>query len=387
MKKIIEIKSIDRVSPTKIEAVIVIDDTAEVVTTTVSDSVANYVTIDRCDAYLYALLYFAITQNYDFKSEIPISEELYYNLQNHFFDALCDEKMNMHKPQLDVPVISAASHNGHIVATGISCGIDSLYTIATHGDNVPKPFRITHLAFFDIGSHGNGSNTKARKLSEGRYKRCKAFAEEYGYTFCTVVSDIYQIIENRIGYSHISNHTYMTAFCVMLLQSGIDKYYYSAGHPYQDFRCQKKSINEDFDASYYDLLSSLTLSINGVHFYSSGGGVSRIDKTKYLSTYEPAYKYLNVCVNHIDNDCTCFKCIRTLLGIDATGNLDKFKAVFDLDLYRKNRTAYLQEMYIKGCWRGDTLLREIIPYFQEELTLTFRAKSILKYFLRRMHLL
>lgn len=379
MKKIIEIHSITKKTTNLVVATIIIDNTIETITTEISDNMTEYILTDRCDAFVIGLLHLAISGGYSFKSDIPISEELYYNLVHHFIDALHDETKGMYKPEFDIPLISTYQKKGKIVATGISCGIDSLYTVATHSIEIPPSFKLTHLAFFDIGSHGNQDNQHSQNLAEGRYNICASFAKEYGYTFIYVKSDLCKILEKRGGYSHISNHTYMTGFCVLLLQSGINKYYYSAGHPYQDFRCRKVSVDEDFDASFYDLLTSQTISVNGMHFYSSGGAVSRIQKTKLLSHYPPAFRYLNVCVNNVHNDGTCFKCMRTLLGIDAVGNLDNFATVFDINAYKKNKKHYLQKMYIYGQWRGDMLLAEIIPFFRKELTFAFKLNALLKY--------
>lgn len=78
-------------------------------------------------------------------------------------------------------------------------------------------------------------------------------------------------------------------------------------------------------------------------FISTGGSLDRITKTKTIADYAPAYKYLNVCVTAIENDSTCFKCVRTMLTLDALGKLDKFSAVFDVQYYMNHRKNILKE--------------------------------------------
>lgn len=52
--------------------------------------------------------------------------------------------------------------------------------------------------------------------------------------------------------------------------------------------------------------------------------------------------YVHTCINREFNCGVCEKCLRTLLALDAANKLDNFRAVFDIDAYKKNRgNAYL----------------------------------------------
>lgn len=46
----------------------------------------------------------------------------------------------------------------------------------------------------------------------------------------------------------------------------------------------------------YDLFTLAQMSINGMHLYSGGAEKSRLEKMSALVNWEPAQKYLNVCV-------------------------------------------------------------------------------------------
>ena len=109
---------------------------------------------------------------YDIESKLPISEELYYNLHFHFIDSLIQANPNFHRVQINAPLTQANNisfNNKNIVATGISCGVDSLYTIATHGkqSSIPSDYKLNALCFFNVGA-AMKVNYEPSALIEGR---------------------------------------------------------------------------------------------------------------------------------------------------------------------------------------------------------------------------
>lgn len=375
MSKTIEIENLE-VIQCKIVIRILLRGENYNITAKVSENVKQFITTDRCDAIVVGLLHFAMEYGYDIKSSIPISEDLYYRLQFHFIDAIANEKSNLYRTKLILKTIPCCEHIGNIVATGISCGIDCLYTLKENSCPEIPTHKITHLAFYDVGSHYRSGGEKDIHIFNGRKELCKRFADEYGYVFYTVESDIYKFLAKNGGYSHLSNHSYMAAFCILLLQKGINKYYYSATYPYYKFRINKNRTLEDMDSALYDLLTFNTISFGGLNVYSSGGAVPRIEKTKELVNYEPAQKYLNVCVEEVSNDGTCFKCIRTLLSLDALGNINDFARVFDIDHYKKHKKEFIQKMWICSTFYHDELYKEILPYYKDQLTMLFKINAI-----------
>lgn len=376
----IRILSIETPSIGKLYCNILVEGEKKVVVAEASKNVAEYLVTDRADAFVIALLYSAMQKGYDIVSDVPVSEELIYNIENQFIDALALPGTGLRRIKVVAPKAAKYAMQGNIVATGISCGVDSLFTIATHSDDNFPQHKLTHLAFYNVGSNDRGMGDEdTQKLYEGRYNLCKAFADEYGYEFYTVSSNMNKIIIDIVGdYSHVSNHTYVNAYCTMLLQKGVSKYYYSAGYGYELFRARRLNEKEEFDASHYDLLSLNAFSTSNTRFYSVGAAVLRRDKTQMLVDYKPANKYLNVCVNSVKNDCTCFKCVRTLLTIDACGALDKFQESFDIAYYKRNRKWYLEQLYIEAQIKHDPLMEEIYPMFDGEMSLPLKIGSILK---------
>lgn len=372
MKKI-HIKSIKKESPFIIGE-LTIDGNIEIVKTEISKDFIQYAVTDRIDAFVLGLLIFALKNGYDFASDLPITDELKYNLENHLIDPLCNVHKTLYRTQIDAPIISPTKQIGEIVATGISCGIDSLYTIQQHTqETIPSNRRINCLVFFNIGSSMQGKDNLRTPLVEGRLNLARNFAKDYGFRFLFIESNLHLVINKYVAYSHLEHHTFMGLFCVHLLQSYIKCYYYSSGYTYNQF-CLGKFHKNIFETAQFDLLSMFCASIGNMKFYSSGGDKSRLEKTRVLLDYEPAQKYLNVCVNEVENDGICFKCIRTLLTIDALGGIDKFYKVFDVDAYKRNRFFYLKRMYLDAKFKNDEFYKEILPYFQQELTFFLKLR-------------
>lgn len=392
MEKFITINDIS-VQDKTVTANLTIDGHQEKLTTTVNEACLPYLCTDRIDAYVMGLMHFALKNGYDFKSTLPITESLYYNLNYHYIDALLEGNPHLHRVKIDAPLIvdiKESEKKGQLVATGISCGVDSLYTIASHakGDkftppNPCKSFIINTLCFFNVGAAMKSADEIDNYLSKGRFELAKSFAQEYKYRFLHIQSNIHFLIHKYSpnGYSHIENHTFMALFCILHLQYGISKYYYSSGHSIAEFNINNKN-NKEFDSAHYDLFTLTIASINSMKLYSTGSTASRLDKVKLLNSYPPAYKYLNVCVNEVKNDNTCFKCERTLLEIAAVGNIKNFASVFDIQYYKANIKKYMANLYKNAILKKDHFYLEIYPYFKDQITLAIKIKcflSILKH--------
>lgn len=369
--KTINIQSINIESNTVI-AKLLFDDVEETISTTISKGYINYVVTDRIDAYVWGLLHFAMNYGADIVSELPISDELYYNLTKHYIPTVSAARDNLKSISINAPLVACIDSTCEIAGTGISCGVDSLYTIKTHTyDDIPESHRINTLAFFNAGSSMKGGDTLRTPLVQGRLELAEKFAKEYGFKFLFIETDIHLLINRYTGYDHVQYHTMMMLFCTYHLQSVIGKYYYSSGYTYNEF-------NFGEGPASYDLFNFFNASIGKIKFYSTGAEVCRLEKTKALIDYEPAHKFLNVCVEGVKNDSTCFKCVRTMLTLDGLKALDNFNNVFNVLMYRKNRFWYLKELYTLAVFKNDNYMKEIFPLFKDEFTFKLKLKILLK---------
>ncbi len=375
MKSKLEILYIEK-TVEGLTANILIDGIPETINVYIGREFRQYIVTDRIDAFVWGLLFFSMCKGYDIYSEIPITDELYYNLEFHFIDGLSRVNDSLTSIHINAPLCKGSEGSHHIVSTGVSCGVDSLYTIAQH-EGAPEDQKLNTLAFFNSGSSFKRNDGCLRNpLLEGRLENAKKFTEEAGLNFLFVESDIHLLIDKYLGYSHVENNTYMALFCIYQIQGAIKNYYYSSGYSYAEFTILREGHNAELDSEHYDLLILQMASINGMKFYSTGGNLNRFEKTRVVAKYKLSNKYLNVCVNEAHNDSTCFKCARTLLTLDALGVVDDYCEVFDVDYYRAHRLDYIKDMYIESTYKHNSFYREIIPSFEKELTYSLKLSAL-----------
>lgn len=310
-------------------AFVTIDSVRKEVWFKVDKKYEEYLCYERGDAFVIAALNFAMRNHHDIVSEAPLSEDLYYNIDKYLLDAIAQYNKDFYRPQITADVSSESLPCAGAVGTGISCGVDSMHALASQTAMKFRKHNITHLTFNNVGSHGEGE--KAENLYHIRLERPKRFAEKYGFEFVTCNSNLQNVVEQN----HFKSHTYSSMFAVYCLQKLYSVYYYaSGGYRYNEFRLDDKAT---ICCGSYDMLSLPLLSTHSLRLYSEGEGMSRMTKLKSVIKYVPSYEYLNVCLKEEHNCGKCEKCVRTLLGIDALGALDKYSAVFDINYYREHK--------------------------------------------------
>lgn len=377
MSKIITINSIVR-NDLSVTVDLVIDGHTELLNINVNDKCVPFLTIDRIDFVVIGFLYFAMKNGFDIESKLPMTQDLWYNIAYHFIPQLALGNSHLHKPYIKCPFVNKVDASSKkFNATGISCGVDSLYTIETNSSNeIPIENRLNALCFFNVGAAMKGGDVLRTPLVEGRLEFAENFANEYGYPFFFIESNIHMLINKYSYYSHIEMHSYMGMFCVLLIQKGIKQYHYSSGYTLLDFSIANED-NQILDSAYYESVIFSTLSVVGISVFSEGADVERKDKIAKLVNWPPSYNYLNVCVDKVHNCGVCFKCIRTLLEIDALGNIENYRNVFDVDFYKANRYLYLRRMYLDSIKGKSHFLEELIPYFKKDLTAWFKLKCLI----------
>lgn len=327
---------------------------------------SDYLCHERADAYLIAVLDYAMRHGHDINVDAPVTESLLYNIETILLPALKENNPNIHIPHISAPTDNSQLPCAGAVATGISCGVDSLHTLAEQELYPFEGFKITHLTFNNVGSHGEGE--RAKRLFEQRITRSRRFSEEYGYTFVTGDSNLMDVIIQ----SHFKTHTYSSMFAVYCLQKLYSTYFYSsAGYKFNELDLDIE--NPHNCSGTYELLLLSVLSTPQLRIYSSGMGKSRFDKISEVIHYEPSYKYLNVCIMEDENCGHCEKCVRTMLGLDAARALDKYSLVFDTQYYKTHRKEYINKLYLfanDGDHPHDHI--EMLPFFKKDITIRVR---------------
>ena len=132
---------------------------------------------------------------------------------------------------------------------------------------------------------------------------------------------------------HFETHSFRTLGCVLALQKLFGKYYFASGTNFDD------TCITPYSCAYYDILNVECLSNQNTIIYNSGIETTRMGKIKYLSKFKETYNWLNVCIAEDDekNCSLCEKCTRTMVALESIHKLEKYKNVFDLKLFYKNR--------------------------------------------------
>lgn len=310
-----------------------------------------YLCKDRGDAFVVAMLWYAMVTGSDIESIAPLSEKMVFNISRFLIPALCTSENGYRQISILGPTTNQPYPNAGGVGTGMSCGIDSFYSLHVYSqENIPFPYRLTHLTYFNMGAifHPNRSEKKeyslkefyetTDRMSEEKRENARQVAEESGLPLVYVKSNL-----DKDYYRGAYGHTGVYRNCAMALSmQGLFSVYYnsSGGWPgYFDLTLTEGS-------QHYESLLCSCLSTESLSFVLSDY-VTRVEKTIAVADDELAQKHLDVCFCF--NNCgRCSKCFRTLVTLEIIGKLDKFSQVFDIEQFKKDRVdAYYQILKAK----------------------------------------
>lgn len=296
---------------------------------------------ERVDAFLVGLIPFISRHGGKVVCEAPVSGHLLHNLRHLLSPVLPQLHPDLSPLQISAPhdfMRLNTAQDAH-VGTGCSCGIDSMSTIHTYTTpDTPPTLRVDTLTFFDVGSHGDrksdlsAASARAEELSSGRARNIEAFAREINFPLIKASSNISDF---SAGFAHINLHTFRNIATVLAFQKHFKAYHYASGFHISRFRITMDGL------SHADEFLLRCLSTESTSFHSSLASLTRQDRTRLVSEFAPARKFLNVCVKEVDNCGFCFKCARTMFQLDLIGKLDDFSEVFDVKAYRANRRRIL----------------------------------------------
>ena len=302
----------------------------------------SYPLYESFDCIVVTFLLFAMKRGYDFYSEYPISEKLYYHLVYHVIPQI--NVCNFRKTKvisINAP-ITKKKFNGKFVATGISCGIDSLTTLYEYSEICDiDDYKLTHLVYFKTGAHdgqlGRFDEEKENLLFKNQLKNVKDFCKKYKYPLIVVDSNLNKVLSEAFGFTYYDRtHTLRSCGVMLLLQEYFSKFYYSSSYNLDYFLC-----DVDDGVAHYEKWLMPMLSNGNIEFYSSNKGMTRFEKTELLTKYHKSYDNLLVCWYEGENCGNCDKCIRTLVTLDIIGKLYLYENSFDIDKYLKNRKKYI----------------------------------------------
>lgn len=298
---------------------------------------------DSYDAFFLVPLYLAMYHKQDLHICGKVSKRLYKNIMTYVQTILCEFSDKLSRINIVVDGYTDPGCGGGIIGTGISCGVDSLSTIYDHFvKEDDKDYKINGLFIFNCGTHGDYENSKTKDLYEKRYELNKGAADEMGLPVYQVNSNLHafthKIGEQKVGYFAIWS-------CALALEKAIKMYYASSSNEYEEIKFFGSHM-KDFDmAEFCESYLVPLIRTERMEFVVDGCQYRRTEKTVNISNWSIAQKHLNVCINSEDgSNCSrCPKCMRTLIPLEAMGELVEFSDVFDLDIYRKH--AFYHKCY------------------------------------------
>lgn len=307
----------------------------------VNDDWSEYFSTDCADAFFVVLVLLAHYQGQDISFATPVSTRLYYGVTEILLPGL-----RVLNPELSIINIIAEtqdfSFDPNGVGTALSLGVDSFHAVASSFDT---PYPVTHLTLFNSGAFGDYGGEGSRTLFQKTIESVNKAAVEMNLPLITVDSNISEVL----NVSFVPTHSIRNLSFALLFPSLFSCFYYASGYPVSKFKLDPLSV----DATHYDLLIAKALCTESFEVMVAGLHDNRIDKIATIGSFEPSNHHLNVCIlaesnefldrsnGQVQNCSQCFKCVKTMVAMDALGVLDNYADVFDLELYASNRSKYL----------------------------------------------
>ena len=113
----------------------------------------QYLCTERGDAFVVAMLWYAMITGSDIESVAPMSERMVFHITRYLIPALCTKENGYRRIRILGPTTGQPYNNIGGVGTGMSCGVDSFFTMYEYmREDTPKKCRLTHLGYFNMGA-------------------------------------------------------------------------------------------------------------------------------------------------------------------------------------------------------------------------------------------
>lgn len=324
----------------------------------VEEEFGEYFCIERADAFFTVILPWALIRSsietpLEIECVAPLSERLYHQVTMYHIPVLVQEISYYNTIKITSDLACKPLTSQFAVATGVSAGVDSSYSIVKYMDYNIQKYRLTHGVFYNMAMYGDYDSESVRALRNKAIKVCK----EANIKFMQVSSNV---CVKLYGKAHAPIVPYIFIGAALALQKLFSVYYFSAGYSAKDF------IISEVSAAYYDLLTVQNFSTENVQFYSSGVETTRIEKVRTISGFPFTYDNLSVClsVDQTNGNCgLCAKCTRTMAELEALGMLDRYKNVFDIDAFRSDPGYHWGYVLLKS--RNDSYCKEVMNLYRK----------------------
>lgn len=336
---------------------------------------------DRGDAFVIAMLFYAMLTEEDIVCEIPVSSKLLFHL-NDYLIPLLSFQSGTRKISIQAPTIGKSGVIPTAVGTGMSCGIDSMTSLYEYRqENIPEEYRLTHLTFFNVGAD-KGYVPKHKKWSdlthilepfnktmEGKRRKAERIAKESSLEFVFVDSNQTLIYQGLFEESHL----YRSMSAVLFLQNLFSIYYISStGCLLDDFQPELR-----IDPGHYEIGLVPYLSTENVQFECGSKAYNRVEKMRMIQDDIITQKYLNVC-SDITPCYHCTKDFRMIIIFDILDCEEKFKYIYSKE--KNHQVRWKAYHWLLKSYKYDASAKVLWNYVKEK-KIKIPVKSYIKYFI------
>lgn len=307
------------------------DDTESTLLYRISPPIEELI-VDRADSFLIPCVLRAMKEGWNLKVEAPISERLAANLSDIAF--IYAIQLSLAAPrEIAFAQVEPDPLDGIGGMTGFSGGIDSFHTLKRHylDDNWSNR-KLSYLLHSNVGAN-------RKEGDESSYARARGLAKQVGLPLIRVESNL----NEYLPFSFQETHTARNTSAAHLFGSIISTFYYSSGFDYREV-----GVFPTNDNAYADPILLPLFATNSLDIVSAGSRLTRVEKTEELAHLKIVQENLDVCADSFYrkrgsfiNCSKCWKCMRTLVVLDAMGVIEEFAHVFDLSLYKRELKPYL----------------------------------------------
>lgn len=289
----------------------------------------EYLTVERSDPFVVGLLPAAMARGADIVCAAPVTKSLLHRLNEYLLPTLSAHIARWNPVRVHAQATEETLPCAGAVATGWTAGTDSFYTLMKHLELSHPSRRLTHLLVANHGAiEGRDSVGTLRRMEEN----ARAFAEGKNLSVIGVNSNV-QTFDTE-GFGEVGS--FRSAAVGLALQKLLGVYLHSSDYAFSRF-----DFNKHGDG-YYQLLTLGYLGSDTTVFYSAGGAVSKLVKTRALADYPLSYDALHPCKFVTRSNCgRCAKCMWTETALYAFGALEKFHGVFDVEDFYTNKAMFL----------------------------------------------
>jgi hypothetical protein len=293
---------------------------------------------ERLDGFVVGLLLKAMQLGEDIEADGEMSARLVYNLNHYVVPILAEQLPKFKRIRITARHCSAEpiKEGANGVITGFSAGVDSFGVIYDHlREDLPPGYRLTHLLFHNVGSHGDFGGEEARWLFNQRYELNKGFPQEMGLPFLKLDSNLSELLQM----SFEQTNPIRSLASVLMLQKLVRRYYLASS-----FRNADVYIAPTYDIAFANPALVHLLSTESLDCVASGSQYTRVEKTRFIAEMPAARRWLNVCttVAAEGSNCgRCTKCLRVMFTLEMLGLQASFSDRFDWQLWQQQRNRYI----------------------------------------------